>query len=359
MTYQATEFYPNRPAGLALYEPTGPVECRVVRADLVGAAAFGARGIFHAGLLFSTPEAEWAIELTIPSFGELVPTVQDGKVVANNRMSLNYYRPLDAHLWRPYWTLTSDLVCTITPHQYRGAMKHVTDVIGPQFPYYVLATIAYKPNLRFEGQTGVQTTTVQDQDNTCDKLPLRIFEYLHSAHGVRIAPFPVTRIFVQITDRARKVAPDDPGLLAYARELDSITGALADLGNKNYVGALKVIAGFIAGDKVAPFRYFLGLDLEPPYAQSYYLVPSYDSSISISDVMLDLGPPQHFAEASGAAFSAIDDWSSLAETAGAVETTTPLPFSELVLEDGRSNPSVGRDSMPVQRQWVGRPAWVG
>jgi hypothetical protein len=350
MSYEATEFFPKRTPGFEFHQPRGPVQCRVVRADLVGLGAFGARGIYHSGILFSTADAEWALELTISNLASLVPRVVAGRVEVDNLVQLNYYPPLDAHLWRSYWTVTSDLVCTISPAEYAATMRHVTDRIGPEFPRYVPFQFSDKPDLALDGSTGIQTTTVQTVQNTCDKLPMRIFEYLRSAHGVEIAPFPVTRIFLQTAEPARPVAPTDPGLLAYAAEAQQLIGPLTALSNKDYMGAIKLIVGFSANPAhVGAFRYFFSLGFDPPHTQSYYVAPAHDTSISISDVYVDLGPASRYAESTGAAFAAIDDWSPVAETAGMHWAALPSPYPDLVLHNGRSNPAVGRDSQPVQR----------
>lgn len=347
MTYQSVEFFPKRPPGFAFHKPDGPVECRVVRADLVGLAAFGARGIFHTGLLFSTPQAKWAIELTIQNFAELIPTIVNGSVQANSLVKLGYYPPADVAKWLSYWTVTSDVICTITPEQYSATMKQVTDVIGPQFPYYSIFGITSKPNLRLAGQTGIKTTQLQTQPNTCDRLVEHVFQYLHGSHGVECRPFPITRAYVQIVGQARKVDRQDPGLLAYARELDNLVGALAKLGNKNYIAAAEMLFD-ASQNAVQPFRYFFSLELDAPYTAGFYVVPSEDTSVTITDVLVDLGRARHYAEATGAAFSAIDDWSAI-EVGGVAITD---PYSELLLPDGRTNPAVGRDSLPAQRQWI-------
>jgi hypothetical protein len=346
MSYTSTTFYPTAPPGFEFHRPSGPVECRVVRADLVGIAALGARGIFHAGLLFSTPSAEWAIELTIPSFGTLVPKIVDGAVEVDNFVVLGYYPPLDAHLWRSYWTHTSKTVCTISPAQYAGLMKHVVARIGPQSPRYVLFNTMGKPNLVLDGDVEVQTDYTYTADNTCDKLPMRCFEYLRSAHGVSIGAFPITRVALQSLTPPRKVDSTDPGLLAYAREVGGFVDAFTKLASKHYLGAVELLLT-LSTAHIGAFRYVLSLDFDTN-EQSYYMLPLEDTSLSISDVYMDLGrhAGDHYAEATGAAFAAVDDWDGLTEQV--VDQPVSRPYADFLLTDGTVNPCVGRDSATAQ-----------
>lgn len=292
MSYISTPIFYRKPLGVPMYKPTESVDCFVVRADLFGKHAFGQRGVYHTGMLFKTRDKEWALELVLNDFSTLLPRIVNGKAVNDNFMTLGYYPPLDAHLWRSYWTVTSARVCTLTPIQYEALVHWILSDFGPAFPRYVPFGITGKPVAVVGVESERQTDRVYTIQNTCDKLGMRSFEWLASYQGVKVEPFPVTRLALQTALAPVRVAPTDPGLLAYAREIESFRGDFAALSNKDYGGLIKLMVDLKTA-KVGPFQYTLSLD-PVTFEQSFYELSPNDLTVSISDVLVRVNPrPAH------------------------------------------------------------------
>jgi len=291
MTYYSVPiFIHGRATGVPTYQPTGPVDCYVVRAALFGSPQLGARGIYHSGILCVGDSKEWAFELTLDDFSNLIPVVVGGAVELNNQITLGYYPPIDAHMWRPYWTVKSHHVCRLTPAQHGAMVGYIVGTYGPQFPRYVPFGIADKPTMDFwpaDPLVEDQRTRVYTVDNTCDKLGMRVFEWLHSNLQVAITPFPVTRAVLQTPARPQLVAPNDPGLVAHARAMQTLRAEYGAIKRHDYVALLRLLWA----SKPSPvFRYVLSLDAVTG-AQSYYLLPTHDVSTIIEDVWIRVGRP--------------------------------------------------------------------
>jgi hypothetical protein len=289
MTYYSVPIFHGSPTGAATYRPVGPVDCYVVRATLFGVRALGARGIYHSGILCVGDSREWAFELTLDDFANLIPTIVGGRVVVNNEMTLGFYPPIDAHMWRPYWTEKSQRVCRLSPEQHDAMVAYMLGDFGPKFPRYTLFGITGKPALLLGGDARTERTScgVYTVDNTCDKLGMRVFEWVHGAFPeVAIAPYPVTRAVLQTPTAPTAVAPDDPGLVAYARSLQAMRAEFAAVKRNDYAALLALLRSIRSA--VPPFKYVLSLDANT-FAQSYYVLPLDDVSFVVEDVWVQVG----------------------------------------------------------------------
>jgi hypothetical protein len=285
MSYSSIPFFHKVPLGVQMYRPSGPVECRVVRADLFGAKVAGHDGVYHSGILFQADGREWAFELVLDDYSSLVPDIVNGRVTNSNFVTLGYYPPLDAHLWRSYWSYTSPLTCTITAAQYAGLVHYVLTGFGPTFLTYDIFGVQAKPVVTQNGRRERQTDRIYTVDNICDKLPMRCFMHVAGV-GVRVAPFPIMRSVLQSPEPPVRLAADDPGLLAYAREMQRYKRAFGMLAAKDLLGVFSLFAS-IKLAQIGAFRYVLSLDPKT-FEQSYYLLPTDDVTLSLTDVFLHL-----------------------------------------------------------------------
>jgi hypothetical protein len=289
MSYMSEPIFHRTSKSVPMYEPTASVDCYVVRAALFGIEELGKRGIYHSGILFNSIGRQWAFELILSDFGNLIPRIVNEAVEVDNFITIGYYPPLDAHLWRSYWTETSARVCTIEPMQYKALVEYILQDFGPRFPRYVPFGIYGKPMVNLLGSsTEIQTSNVYTVDNTCDKLPMHCFQWLSSAYSVLVAPFPVTRIALQTPTPPKRMSPTSSELLAYAQELDAFKSEFSLISHRNYL-ALPALWYSLKHAKSGPFRYALSID-PVTSEQSYYQLPKDDVTVAITDVFLRVMP---------------------------------------------------------------------
>jgi hypothetical protein len=288
MPYTAKKIFTRKmPVVQPMYVPTGNVQLYVVRSPLFGNEVASAVGVYHSGILCVADNKQWALELTLDDFSRLVPTVRNDTIHMDNWITLGYYPPEDAHLWRSYWSYTSPLTATISSTEYMAFIKWIVTVYGPTWPLYVPLGITSKPSATLSANRETLNDVVYTVDNTCDKLGMRAFQWLHDTMNVEIAPFPVQRLETQTWRAPTIVMDDDPGLVRASLEMRSIVQQVI---NKTGRAMTSSMLMQIASENPKIFhRYQLSLD-PVTYKQHYYLLPPNDVSLSVTDVFVDLGP---------------------------------------------------------------------
>ncbi len=342
MSYQSIPFFYRGPLGTPMYHPKGPVECFVVRANLFGSDLLGRRGAYHSGILFRADDREWAFELVLSDFAALVPDIVNGHVSAEPFITLGYYAPLDAHLWRSYWSYTSARVCTLSPAQYEATVSQILTVIAPTYDKYVVFGIAAVPTVRRNGRHEQQTDLNYTEDAVCDKLPKHTFEFL-AKKGIRCGPFPIMRSVLQTPTPPVKLATDDPGLLAYAREMQRLKRVFAEIKGQDLHAVIDIYMAFKT-DRIAPFRYVMSIE-PTTHAVSYYLLPSNDVAVSVTDVSFHVnesaapvGHRGHGAQA-GHSGAHLDSAAPIPALSAAIVATTLDPMDYLTNSRGATRPN--------------------
>jgi hypothetical protein len=274
-----TIFDGERIEGVEMYAPSAAVECYVVRAPLFGSPMAVKRGLYHVGILFCSGDKKWVVSLECQDFRKLVPRISDNALVMDNLVRIVYYDPAGATAWLPYWTLTSELLCTITSGVYQDALTWILDEFAPNNAYYVLLGITSKPVCYGPNQE-VQKVKVYTESNNCFDLVLRYFQRLSDAHTT-VRPVPYMRGVLQIQGAPVEVGSKDPGFVKYVRDLQR---KYAFMSSSSY--AVSKSAQLAVIYEMQSSTYARSVDIESS-VQKFWRIPQDDVTVSVEDTFAD------------------------------------------------------------------------
>jgi hypothetical protein len=256
-----------------------------------GAKAFGDYGLYHSGLFFRTSDATWVIDLAIEGgFANLISSIdKSGEVTMTNPIILEYYSPESKQNWGSYWNDIGDPVCTISPSQYEKLIDTILNSIGPEYNKYLLFGITSKPYYTIEDNQDKIVSTIFASDNTCDKLPMRCYEWLHQEYGTEIKPFAITRLALTTPQDPVPINNmKDPGLVNYTKKTQDLVGILARISSKDINGVITIYKELMAQkDGFHYFEYVYALN-NKTNAPQWYKLPTRDVSISAEDMYFEL-----------------------------------------------------------------------
>lgn len=273
-----------------IHKPTSEVTLYTCRTNLFGVKAFGDYGLYHSGLLFKTSDATWVIDLAIAgSFARLIPFLKNQEVTIDNPIILEYYSPETMAKWGPYWNDKGNPVCTISPSQYEKLIDTILNNIGPKYDKYVLFSVTAKPYYTIEDNEDKVVSTIFASDNTCDKLPMRCYEWLHQEYGTEIKPFTITRLALTTPQDPIPINNmKDPGLVKYTQEIQQFVNILSSIHTKDVQQAIKIFQEIMAQkNDFNYFEYVLALN-NTTNTQQWYKLPTRDVSISAEDMYFKL-----------------------------------------------------------------------
>jgi hypothetical protein len=279
-------------SSFSIHKPTTPVTLYTSRTNLFGVKSLGDYGLYHSGLLFKTSDATWVIDLAIEgNFANILPYLDDQKksVKIDNLIILEYYSPETKQKWGSYWNDIGDPVCTISPSQYEKLIDTILKNIGPKYNKYLLFSITAKPYYTIEDNQDKIISTIFASDNTCDKLPMRCYEWLNQEYGIEIKPFAITRLALTTPQDPIPINDmKDPGLVKYTQEIQQYVGILSSLHNKDVNGLIKIYREIMAQkNDFNYFEYVLALN-NTTNTQQWYKLPTRDVSISAEDMYFKL-----------------------------------------------------------------------
>lgn len=284
-------FPPNKAVTpLNIHKPTTPVTLYTSRTNLFGVKAFGNYGLYHSGLFFKTSDATWVIDLAIEGgFANLIPSVKNGEVIMTNPIILEYYSPESKQKWGPYWSDIGNPVCTISPSQYEKLIDTILNNIGPKYPKYLLFGISAKPYYTIEDDQDKIVSTIYASDNTCDKLPMRCYEWLNEEYGTEIKPFAITRLTLTTPQDPVPINNmKDPGLVNYANKMQYLIQIFGKISNKDPAGIYNILTELMkteGGFDYFEYVYALNNKTDAP---QWYKLPTRDVSISAEDMYFKL-----------------------------------------------------------------------
>jgi hypothetical protein len=286
--------YPDNPTGTSMFSPSDDVHVYVCRSNLFGSQQLGNKRLFHCGVLFRSGCSSWAIDLSIKGdMSSLLPKVgKQGNVVLDNGIVLGYYPPENETAWSAYWNRISDRVCTISHHQYEKLLDYILTKYVPNYDEYALFSVVGVPRFASDEEEELMATKVYTQSNVCDTLPIKCFRWLLKHHGVRIHEFPMQWITLSVGHKPEKVTNlSDPGLVAYAKEMDVFRTALADIASRDYKGLILAVQQIIAAG--IPFLKYVRSYSKRDHRAHFYRLRADDVSLSVVDVMQELPQPRN------------------------------------------------------------------
>jgi hypothetical protein len=260
------------------------VDLYVYRTNVFGSKALGDRGLYHSGLLFESGSKSWVIDLSIyKDMGTLIPNIINDTVVPNNINVLEYYSPEDKSKWSSYWNIKSEKICTISPKIYIKLLSYILDDFAKIYKYYVLLSISNKPLYIIKNNKGTTVSIEYTDDNTCDKLPMRCFEWLNKKYNISIKPFPITRLVMGIDSLPVKITNmKDPGLLSYVMSLHKYIDIMEAINKKDYSTVFTILQR-LNDNKFNILEYTQSIDPDTK-EQFFYKLPSTDVSLSAIDL---------------------------------------------------------------------------
>jgi len=271
-------------------KPDGPVDLYVCRTDVFGSKLLGDRGLYHSGLLFEYGNTSWVIDLSIKgSMAALIPQLtNDGKVIVDNPIVLEYYSPESANSWQPYWDNKGTKICTISSSLYNKLIDYILNTFAPFYNRYIPFGITNKPFYYISGNEDKIDSTIYAIDNTCDKLPMRCFEWLQKEHGVTSLPFPVTRLVLSVDEKPIPITNmKDTGLVAYTKMMQNYVQAFEKIHRKDPSSFINIIDLLTRTEETNILEYVLSLDNVTQKPQ-WYKLPNTDVSISAEDMYFKL-----------------------------------------------------------------------
>ena len=270
-----------------IFKPNEYVNLYVCRTNVFGSKVLGDRGLFHSGLLFESGENTWVIDLSIKgNMGGLIPYINNGDVTLDNYTVLEYYSPATKNTWEKYWSNKGKKICSISPSLYKKLIDYILREIGPRYNRYALFSISSKPFYTIRGNKASSTSTIYTSDNTCDKLPMRCFEWLQKEHGVRSEVFPITLILLSIDQKPTLITNmNDNGLVKYTTTIRKYINLFNDFNkihSKDVDGLYSSITNLQQSD-VNILEYVVSLNNDTEKVE-WYKLPVNDVSISATDV---------------------------------------------------------------------------
>jgi hypothetical protein len=286
MVYMPVPVFPVKGKRPEMHQPTSDCTLHVVRTMLFGSVALGNKGIYHHGLLMKTDDAIWVLDLSIQgAMSSLIPYLdKNGNVTIDNLIVIGYYPPSEHDQWGDYWQFETDPICTISASLYHNLAHYLIDIFSPTHNRYDIFMITDKPHYNITGDIEHSWSTIFASPNTCDKLPLAAFEWLHKHHSVSIKEFPIERIVLETEIRPEKITNmKDPGLVAYAREMSQYINVFKDIDSHNYKGLFEAISTLSKHVGIPFLQYVVALDPKTK-EQHFYKMNVKDLAVSGTDV---------------------------------------------------------------------------
>lgn len=288
MSYNPLIIFPPNEKSIIVKKDV-PVDLYVVRTNLFGSEILGNRGLYHAGLLFESENISWVIDLSIEgNMGAMIPYLtNDGEVEVNNPIVLEYYSPETIDSWRDYWNIKSDKICTISPYVYDKLLDYIMKTLGPKYDRYIPFSITNKPFYTVNGEQDKIVSIIYASDNTCDKFPMRCFEWLHKNHSIDIKPFPITHMVLTVNQKPIPITDmKDPGLVSYTKKMQNYIESFKKINSKDPASLIDIYKYYSSkkeDNDINTLEYVLSLDNLTQKPQ-WYKLPIDDVAISVQDM---------------------------------------------------------------------------
>lgn len=287
MSYNAVTIFPSGDQTI-VPKSDSDVDLYVVRSNLFGSRILGNRGLYHTGLMFQSQNSAWVIDLAINNnFSSLIPYLNDeGEVSTDNSIIIEYYSPDTQESWKSYWKYKSSKICTLSPQLYDKLIDYILKELAPKYDRYILFSISNKPLYNISGKQDIMVSEMYSADNTCDKLPMRCFEWLQKNHNVKIQSFPITRIVLSVDQNPIPITDmKDPGLVEYTRKIQNYKEIFSKIHSKDPSSMISLYEQhkLMNNDYFNILEYVLSLD-NKTYKPQWYKLPTNDVSISAEDM---------------------------------------------------------------------------
>lgn len=289
MNYQPTIIFPTN-SQPTISKTDKDVDLYVVRTDVFGSKLLGDRGLYHSGLMFRSKSTSWVIDLSIKgSMVSIIPYItKDGEVAVDNPIIIEYYSPETEQLWQSYWTNKGSKICTLSPQLYNKLLDYMLKELAPAYDKYIPFSISNKPFYSISGKQDTIVSEIYASDNTCDKLPMRCFEWLQDNHGIDCKPFPVTRMVLSVDQKPIPIKNlKDPGLIDYTDKIQKYVQIFSKIHRKDPSSMVDLYDLLSKQQNLNILEYILALD-NATHKPQWYKLPTRDVSISAEDMYFQL-----------------------------------------------------------------------